>query len=94
MLDGFADSSKFPTETLKVVKRPASLSIESLQTMSGLFMSTFRGEEARKEEKIRNLWNPIVNRAVESLSKKGKYGVRGRYSSKKKLLFDYSVANK
>lgn len=52
---GFADASEIPAEVMIVFGRPASFSVEPLQTKFDLVMSTLPRKDVAKEEKNRNL---------------------------------------
>lgn len=54
MLEGFADSSKYPTKVRNVMGQPPPFLVELLQTMSDPGMSTFLWDKILKEEKKRN----------------------------------------
>lgn len=69
VLDGFFNALKIPTEVLTVLGCPALFSLEALQTMSDLVMSTSPGKKVLKEDKVRKLRSPIVNHGAETLSK-------------------------
>lgn len=64
VLNGFADASKFWTEVLNMLEQLASFLVESMQTVFGLVISAFPGEDVLKDEKNRNLWNPIRNASL------------------------------
>lgn len=85
MIDGFAESLKIPTEMLNVLERPVSSSVYPWQTMIGLIMSIFPGEEAQKEEEKRTLWNKIVNHGMVSLGKEDRHAGTASYLSTKRL---------
>lgn len=60
-----------------------------VEKMYKFVMSMFRGEETMKSEKIRMLWNPLFNYAVDKLDQRDHDSYLGRYSSTEELLMEY-----
>lgn len=86
MLDGFFDALKIYAEVLNVLEQPALFSVEPLQKMSELVMSSFPGKKILKEEGNQKLWSPIVNHGVERVDEEQEDEGTARHSYAKKLL--------
>lgn len=69
MVNGFADALELPTDMLNVLEWPALFSMEPLQTIFDLLISTFPLEEVIKTNKDQNLCSLLVNHSVESVDK-------------------------
>lgn len=87
------EAFKILTEVLIGLRWPVSFSLEPLQKLLDLVMSTIGGKEVLEEEKIMKLCKSIVNHGIESLVNEDRVAKTARYSSTKEWLLECMEAD-
>lgn len=89
VLYGFAVTSLIPTIVSNALSWPVTFSVEPLQTLFCLVMSTFRAEDSLKKNYKQTPWSPVINHKVSSLVEKTRIARKARCFPSMERLLNY-----
>ena len=94
IMEEMGDPFRVPTRITQAMNIPHSFPIESLEKLYDFMETTFPGEEAIKDEKQREHWNPIINSGDASTDLNQRNGGHARISSTTRLLIGHMESDR